>query len=252
MTSARILLARGAVILYDAEAAAGAELDVERWFDVEQWRHAAMRLNETTGRGTVVVLDHGAEKWVLRHYHRGGLVSRFVEDHYLWTGLEHSRAFREWRLLARLRRLGLPVPRPIAARIVRRGLLYRADIVTGYLGGTRPLSAHLDEGGPATEIWPRIGRMLRAFHEHGVRHPDLTAHNILIGPEGRPFLIDFDNARVASPGPWRERGLARLQRSLRKVALETGARFDARAWELLEEAYRAPVPGPEAPVADGG
>jgi 3-deoxy-D-manno-octulosonic acid kinase len=230
----------GAVVLYDAAAAGVTDAGVEHWFDREHWRDAGTPLSETTGRGAVVVVDHGAEKWVLRHYNRGGFVARFVEDHYVWTGLERTRAFREWRLLARLFALGLPVPRPVAARVARRGLLYRADIATRYLPGTRPLSAILDEDA-GVDAWPAIGAMVRAFHDCGVDHPDLTAHNILLGPEGTVFLVDFDNARVRPPGRWQEAGLARLQRSLRKVALETGADFDSGGWRLLGEAYRKPA-----------
>jgi 3-deoxy-D-manno-octulosonic acid kinase len=196
-------------------------------------------LRETTGRGAVLVLDRGSERWVLRHYNRGGIVSRFVQDHYVWTGVRRSRAFREWRLLAKLHDLSLPVPRPVAARVIRTGLIYQADIITAYLPETRPLSVYLNEGRPLTERWRGIGSMLRSFHDRGVDHPDLTAHNILLAPEGDVFLVDFDNARLRPPGRWQRSGLARLERSLRKVALETGTRFDEAGWQLLLAGYAA-------------
>ncbi len=250
LIEARVAEFGPAVVLYDAAAAADAPVPVERWFDPAYWVEAGTRLGETTGRGAIMVLDHGTEKWVVRHYNRGGFVAYFVEDHYLWTGLERSRPFREWRLLARLRRLGLPVPRPVAARVVRTGPLYRADIVTAYLPDTRPLSAHLDEGGPPPERWAAIGRMVRAFHDAGVDHPDLTAHNILLGASGETYLVDFDNARVRPQGSWHRAGLARLQRSLRKVALETGTRFDPAAWQRLEAAYAEGAPAAAAEAAE--
>jgi 3-deoxy-D-manno-octulosonic acid kinase len=235
----RVMVLGRAFVLYDAAVERAASIDVERWFDRDYWQSAGAPLGEKTGRGAVVVLEQGAARWVLRHYKRGGLVARFVEDHYVWKGLEHTRAFREWRLLAQLRALGLPVPRPIAARVERSGLLYRADIITRYLPGTRPLSAILNEAA-AVEVWAEIGAMIRAFHDCGVDHPDLTAHNILMAPEGKEvFLVDFDNAHVRPKGRWQDAGLARLERSLRKVALETGVPFDPDGWRLLEEAYRA-------------
>src|SRR5690606_4980321 len=80
------------------------------------------------------------------------------------------------------------------------------------------------------------------FHDHGVHHPDLTAHNILLDSSGRTFLVDFDNAKIRAPGPWREAGLARLGRSLREVALETGGEFAERGWRELEAGYRAGEP----------
>lgn len=236
MTEERIIQAGAAFVIHDA---AVAEHDVLCLFDGAYVERETRRLDERTGRGSVRVVDRGDERWVLRHYHRGGAISRFVEDHYLWTGLDRARSFREWRLLARLADLGLPAPRPVAARVVRRGLAYQADIVTHYLPDTRPLSAFLDEGRSLDGLWREIGRMVRAFHDHGVHHPDLTAHNILLDSSGRTFLVDFDNAKIRAPGPWREAGLARLERSLRKVALETGGEFDERGWRELEAGYRA-------------
>ncbi|HEX6994018.1 MAG TPA: 3-deoxy-D-manno-octulosonic acid kinase [Gammaproteobacteria bacterium] len=235
MTEERIVRAGRAIVVHDA---AVAERDVLCLFDGAYVERETRRLDERTGRGGVRIVDRGDERWVLRHYHRGGAVSRFVDDHYLWLGLDRARSFREWRLLARLAELGLPAPRPVAARVVRSGLAYRADIVTRYLPDTRPLSAFLDEGVPLDGLWREIGRMVRAFHDHGVQHPDLTAHNILLDPSGRTFLVDFDNARLRAPGSWREAGLARLERSLRKVALETGGTFDERGWRELEAGYR--------------
>jgi len=236
MTEERIIRAGTAFVIHDA---AVPEHDVLRLFDGAYVERETRRLDERTGRGSVRVVDRGEERWVLRHYHRGGAVARFVEDHYVWMGLDRARSFREWRLLARLVELGLPVPRPVAARVVRRGFVYQADIVTHYVPDTRPLSAFLDEGRPLDGLWREIGRMVRTFHDHGVHHPDLTAHNILLDSSGRTFLVDFDNARLRAPGAWREAGLARLERSLRKVALETGSEFDERGWRELEAGYRA-------------
>jgi 3-deoxy-D-manno-octulosonic acid kinase len=209
----------------------------EAWFDRESWLREGADVHSSTGRAPVLIGKHGTETWVLRHYQRGGFVGRFVDDHYWWLGLERTRAFVEWRLLRRMQAWGLPSPEPIAACVRRSGLLYQADIIVRFLPDTRTLSAHLRTEGVGLEVWKRIGRMLGGFHAHGVRHPDLTAHNILIDGRGEVFLVDFDNAVVCPPGPWRERGIARLQRSLRKVAMETGTTFDERAWDALVTAY---------------
>src|SRR5690606_36406588 len=235
MTDERIVRAGNAVVLRDATVVAPAVLCLCAGAYVER---ETRPLDERTGRGAVRIIDRGDERWVLRHYHRGGVISRLVDDHYIFTGLDRARSFREWRLLARLAELGLPAPRPVAARVVRVGFAYQADIVTRYLPDTRPLSAFLDDGRPLDGLWREIGRMVRAFHDHGAHHPDRTAHNILLDSSGRTFLVDFDDAKLKTPGPWREAGLARLERSLRKVALETGSDFDARGWRQLEAGYR--------------
>jgi 3-deoxy-D-manno-octulosonic acid kinase len=213
----------------------------DAWFDRSDWEAHNARRHTSTGRSPVLIRDVGNETWVLRHYSRGGLVARLIEDHYLWLGLRRTRAYREWALLRQMQHWGLPAPAPIAACVQRNGLVYRADIITRYLPDTETLSAYLRRDGVPPEVWQSIGRMVSSFHDCGVDHPDLTAHNILVDTDGCVYLVDFDNAFVRPRGHWRERGIARLERSLRKVALETGTAFDESAWQLTVEAYRATI-----------
>ena len=240
MVDGKILWSGSHAILAPASLS---EAATPAWFDAAEWQRSGVVAIETSGRGTVLIVERGTDVWVLRHYHRGGLVARFVADHYLWLGLEQTRAFREWRLLRRLRDAGLPVPNPVAAHVYRTGAIYTADIITSYLPDTHKLSWFLGQGRAPAECWARIGRMVRAVHDQGVDHPDLTAHNVLLDDRGAAFLVDFDNARVKPAGEWRRAGVQRLQRSLRKVALETGTEFDAAAWRELEAGYSAPRAG---------
>ena len=84
--------------------------------------------------------------------------------------------------------------------------------------------------------------MIRAVHDHGVDHPDLTAHNVLLDDAGNTFLVDFDNARdQAARQNGSASGIERFNRSLRKVALETGTEFDAAAWREVEAGYAGRV-----------
>lgn len=208
-------------------------------FDDPGWRRDPRRLHANKERGGVMTLDAGAETWVRRHYHRGGYVSRLVYDHYWWLGLDRTRSFREWRLLAQMRDLDLPVPAPVAARVVRSGLLYQADLITVLLRDARPLSRALTDGRVDAAVWARIGAMLGRFHAEHIDHPDLTAHNILVGSDGRAHLLDFDNAHVRPGSAWCSARIARLNRSLNKVALETGTPFDESGWRVLIGAYQA-------------
>jgi len=216
-----------------------AETPAAAWFDPAEWRRGGAVALETSGRGEVLIVPHGKETWVLRHYRRGGLVARFIDDHYVWFGADRARAFREWRLLRELRASGLPVPDPVAAHVARAGVIYTADIITAYLPNTRKLSWFIAQGRVPAESWRLVGAMIGAVHRHGVDHPDLTAHNVLLDEGGRPFLVDFDNARRKPPGAWSRLGMDRFNRSLRKVALETGTEFDAGAWAEIEAGYAA-------------
>lgn len=216
-----------------------AEAPVAGWFDPAEWRRAGAVALETSGRGEVLIVAHGAETWVLRHYRRGGLVARFIDDHYLWLGADRGRAFREWRLLRELRAAGLPVPNPVAAHVYRTGFIYTADIITSYLPNTRKLSWFIAQGRVPTGCWRQVGAMIAAVHRHGVDHPDLTAHNVLLDETGKCFLVDFDNAQRKPPGDWSRLGIERFNRSLRKVALETGTEFDSAAWAEVLAGYTA-------------
>jgi 3-deoxy-D-manno-octulosonic acid kinase len=211
------------------------------WFDRDWWAAEGAREHSITGRAGVLMLDRGDETWVYRHYHRGGLIARVVYDQYVWSGAERSRPVREWRLLDALSSRDLPAPRPVAARAVRSelGSIYRADILTVLLPDTAPLSSRLGEVWDDKRLWMAIGEMLAKFHAAGCDHPDLTAHNILIDSSTRPFLVDFDNARLRAPGAWQAAGIDRFKRSLNKVSLETGTRFDDAAWQTLTDAYAA-------------
>jgi 3-deoxy-D-manno-octulosonic acid kinase len=235
----RLVTAGQHIMLADA---ARAEPPVAAWFDASEWRRAGAVALETSGRGEVLIVAHGEETWVLRHYRRGGIVARFIDDHYLWLGESRVRAFREWRLLRKLRAAGLPVPNPVAAHVYRTGIIYTADIITAYLPDTRKLSWFIEQGRVPPDCWRRIGALIRSVHDHGVDHPDLTAHNILLDGAGHEFLVDFDNAHEKAPGPWRRAGVERFNRSLRKVALETGTEFDAAAWAEVEAGYAGVTP----------
>lgn len=215
-----------------------AEFDI-RWFDRVAWEAQGARRHTSTGRAPVLICELPTESWVLRHYSRGGLVARFVEDHYVWRGLEATRAWRELDILAQMQAWQLPAPHPVAALVSRSGLVYRADIITVYIPGTQALSALLRSDPVRESLWRRIGAMLGSFHGRGVDHPDMTAHNILVDSEQRTFLVDFDNAVIRSRGNWQKRGIARFQRSLRKVAMETGGSFSSAEWQAVIAGYES-------------
>lgn len=206
-------------------------------FEPAAWRRRGQLLGSARGRGETVFVGDGGYEYVLRHYRRGGLPGRLVRDSYLWTGLENTRAWREWRLTAELYERGLPVPRPVAARVERNGLLYRADLITLRIPQARSLAQGLAEMPLPEERWQVIGACIRRFHDAGLDHADLNAHNILLTADG-VYLIDFDRGRLCSPGHWQHRNLARLLRSLRKLYNESlNIAFSDTDWQALLAGY---------------
>jgi 3-deoxy-D-manno-octulosonic acid kinase len=218
-------------------AAAGVEPTVP-WFEPRFWIARGAVVGEFAGRGAPVLFEHEGRRFVLRHYRRGGLIARISDDRYVWTGESRTRSVHELQLLLRLHAAGLPVPRPVAARYERDGMVYRGDLITEYLTDTQTLAQRLDAGELGLSVWAAIGRCLRRFHDFGLCHVDLNAHNILLRGEDAVFLIDFDRCTRRKPGLWADANLARLRRSLDKLEdARTARRFDDTQWQCLLAAY---------------
>jgi 3-deoxy-D-manno-octulosonic acid kinase len=204
-------------------------------FDPAHWQAQGALETMSGGRGTVAFVRASPDqRWVLRHYRRGGLMTRVSGDLYLWTGADRTRSFREWRLLRQLRAWGLPVPTPVAARYRRAGLVYRADLITAELPVRRTLTQALQQASLPNETWRAIGQCVGSLHARGVQHADLNAHNLLVGVSNDIYVLDFDRGRIRARGAWERAVLARLQRSLRKVTADLPAeRFSQAHWRAL-------------------
>lgn len=224
----------GGAMLYDASRLGQPGSHV---FEPGHWRSRDALEQVRGGRGSVAFVRPGADAhWVLRHYRRGGLVARVLDDRYFWTGVESTRSFREFRLLRRLRAWSLPVPAPVAARFVRSGACtYRADLVTEELPTRETLAQSLRAGPLAPERWRALGRCVAGLHERGVHHADLNANNLLLGANvDEVYVLDFDRGRIRRRGAWEREVLARLQRSLRKVTAGLPAdRYGDEHWRML-------------------
>jgi 3-deoxy-D-manno-octulosonic acid kinase len=226
----------GGAMLYDGARCGQAPL--VQWFEPSYWHALGAAEDSAGGRGTVTFMRHGSRRWVLRHYRRGGAIARLVRDRYLWTGERRTRAFAEWRLLQELLRRGLPVPAPVAARYLREGLGYRADLITEELPTRVTLAQAMLAGKLPPARWQAVGACIARFHAEGVHHADLNAHNVLLGRHHAIYLVDFDRGRIEPRGTWEETVLARLQRSLHKLSVEDGhGAFGAQQWQWLRAGY---------------
>jgi len=223
----------GGGILYDAGLIGKAQA---QWFSRAYWAQRDALTEVAGGRGAVCFLQTSSGRWVWRHYRRGGLIAKIISDRYLWTGERRTRSFAEWCLLAELRRRDLPVPAPIAARYVRSGLLYQADLITQELPDSRTLAQAMADA-VSDDQWQAVGRTIARFHEHGVHHADLNVNNILLGADDIVYVLDFDRGRIRPRGPWEADVLARLKRSLEKISSQRGVAFDERNWKALLEGY---------------
>jgi 3-deoxy-D-manno-octulosonic acid kinase len=233
----RLLSVPGGGIVYDGARIRNPGLQM---FQPAYWasRHG---LEEVAGgRQTVYFLRSGDERWVLRHYRRGGLAAAVVKDRYLWLGAARTRCLREWRLLAELHGRSLPVPAPLAACYVRTALTYRADLITQALPASRTLADAITGAALEQQQWRQIGATIARFHAHGVHHADLNAHNVLLTAGGEVYLLDFDRGRLRPRGAWEQAVLQRLHRSLQKIQRQRrDVHFSDRAWHSLLDGTRS-------------
>jgi 3-deoxy-D-manno-octulosonic acid kinase len=211
----------------------------EELFDAKFWAARGKAQPTPGGRGASWFVHWREYHWVLRHSRRGGLLRSITRDLYLWTREARVRSFAEWRLLQLLTARDLPVPKPVAARYRRFGLLYRCDLITERIRHARPLSAALAERALPQEVWGEVGAVIARLHRAGVDHADLNAHNVLCGIGSKQIsVIDFDRGRLRKPGAWQQGNLARLRRSLEKITRSLPSdRFTQREWAWLEAGY---------------
>jgi 3-deoxy-D-manno-octulosonic acid kinase len=246
MSVERVTLAGRGCILYDASRV---RKPIDSVFDRGWWAANGTIEEVPGGRASVFLLSVEQDSWVLRHYRRGGFIANISADRYIWTGESRCRSFAEWRLLARLRSLGLPVPIPVAARYVRGTLTYTADLITEFLHDTISLAKAMTSAQVHEPVWHSVGRTIASFHAQGVHHADLNAHNVMLrlpschselestSHTADVFLLDFDRGQIREPGEWEADVLARFRRSLEKVSRLAGQVFEDRCWLWVMEGY---------------
>lgn len=210
-----------------------------RWFDPAAWGASAEPVG-SGGRGSAWFLEGDQGHWVLRHYRRGGLPGRLLENRYLYLGASRVRAIAEFSLLRSLAAQGLPVPAPVAAWYERRGLTYRTALIVERLANTQALLS-LDRA-EHVPLWEAAGHCIRRFHDAGVYHADLNATNILVRPgSGEVFLIDFDrgmqHAGDTAGAPWKAANLARLERGVYKHWSAEAESTPAPFLKALQQGY---------------
>ena len=222
--------------LYDAELLSAVQAEL---FDPRHHRQQRTIQGEALGRGTTYFVRVEDRACVLRHYQRGGVVAKFLSDQYFWTGIEQTRAWREWYLLKQLCDRGLPVPRPVAAHVVKSGIVYRADLMTIRLNSAKSLTDYLRKKDLPMAHWRNIGQTVRSFHNAGVYHADLNAHNIMLTDSGEVHLIDFDKGQICPlETSWQRANIDRLERSLQKLSSHISPfHYSATAWQQFLTGY---------------
>lgn len=207
--------------------------DPQHVFDAEFWQNAGKVIGSAQGRGTTWFVQTETIEAALRHYRRGGLFGKLVEDSYLFSSWEKTRSYQEFQLLNTLIEAGVNVPRPIAARTVKSGVTYKADLLSEKIPNARDLVSILMEKTLPAEMYQKIGHEIRKMHDAQVNHTDLNIHNILIDEQDKVWIIDFDKCYQQSGNAWKQRNLERLKRSFEKEVARSCIRWHSSEFMSL-------------------
>ncbi|RLA04891.1 MAG: 3-deoxy-D-manno-octulosonic acid kinase [Gammaproteobacteria bacterium] len=244
----QIPISNGQVLLLPSENESMLSRVCEDWFDPDYWLAKNSIAGQSRGRNTTWFIK-APEKldkafWVLRHYYRGGLVAKVSSDKYIYSGLENTRCYQELEILQEMVRLKLPVPKPVAARVIRSGLFYQADLLMEKLSAN-DLVMKLQVAAIGKDSWQRIGRTIATFHNQGIYHADLNAHNIMIDEAEKVWLIDFDRCeKRAIASSWQLNNIERLERSFNKEkGLHPSLHFEQSDWQSLKSGYMSAIRG---------
>ncbi|WP_428820128.1 3-deoxy-D-manno-octulosonic acid kinase [Microbulbifer sp. MCCC 1A16149] len=223
-------------VIYDEDIVSA---DCEKLFDLA-WLQANSHCAQVE-RGKAVMFEHDGVELVYKQYHRGGLAGRLVEKTYLYSRLANTRVWREFNMLRAMRALGLPVPRPAAARCVSvPPLVYRGALITERVADSKNLTEVLCERPVENADWEKLGELIARFHAENVYHADLNASNILLTGSGDFYLIDFDKGVIRdslSPQD-AESNVSRLRRSLDKLqGKHSPFHFSDDNWRALTSGY---------------
>lgn len=210
-----------------------------RHFDASYWQDKPGYRVVEGGRGGSIKIDLNGQAAILRQYRRGGLIHKISTDCYIWLGKKRSRPWREWRLLTDASEAGLPVAKPLGACVWKRGLTYRAAIITAYLENTETLANFLVHSSLDQALWYQLGLVIKQMQTLGFRHPDLNANNLLIDQNSKIYVIDFDKGRrMKQLDNWQWSALYRLQRSLVKIDKQKSLHYREDDWQALMDGYQ--------------
>jgi membrane-associated phospholipid phosphatase/predicted Ser/Thr protein kinase len=155
-------------------------------------------------------------KVVVREWRDGDLLWRVVrrlsrrqDTRPVRVGSPHHEVEHEASMVLLAARAGVRAPEVLLVRSFDHGagVLVERRIPGADLQHTE--AARVDDA-LLTELW----RQVALLHQAGIAHGQLVPANCMVDPDRRPWLVDFDQSRAASPGPLLDRDRAELLTAL--------------------------------------
>ena len=187
-------------------------------------------------RSTCFVTGGGEEpelfvKVVLREWRDGDLLwrswrrlTRRNQNRPVRVGSPHHEVEHEASMALLAARAGVRTPEVLLVKSFDNGagMLVQRRIDGSDLG--RLDAAGIDDA-LLTEVWRQVGLL----HKAGIAHGELVPANCMVGIDGRPWLVDFDQARVAPGSELLERDRAELLEALGGLVGQERARRSSEA-----------------------
>ena len=198
------------------------EQELEKYCDIADYESGGKVIQVFMGRGrTYLVNDPEGRRVIIRHYYRGGMMAKLLNDKFLSFSSTAERSVQEYDLLLRMRAMGLHVPTPILARVTRSGLFIRNDIITKEITGARNVGKILSERPMTDAEILKMGEAIGTLFRAGIYHSDLNINNLLLDGADNPWICDFDKCEMIKITPKRYNEMvSRLKRSFDKESEE--------------------------------
>ena len=170
-------------------------------------------------------------KVVLREWRDGDLLwrswRRLVRRHRtrpVRVGSPHHEVEHEASMALLAARAGVRTPEVLVVRSFDdgAGMLVQRRVAGHDLG---QLDAAGIDDALLSEVWRQVGRL----HKAGIAHGELVPANVMVDTDGRPWLVDFDQARVAPGREPLERDRAELLDALGALVGQERARRSSEA-----------------------
>jgi len=189
----------------------------EKLFNVNYITKEGLIKSEINGRGKTLEIEYFGKEFILKHYIRGGFISKISYDNYIFSSLASTRSVREYNLLNNLFLKGLPVPKPAALKVVKNKFTYNASLITCKIKNNGTLHDFIIKNKMNNNLWFLLEKTLKDFYEHNVYHSDLNSKNILIDSNNNFHLVDFDKSYFFYNKKLFYKSIKRLDRSLLKL-----------------------------------
>ena len=186
-------------------------------FNIDYISKEGLIKSEIVGRGKAYEIEFEGNRFILKHYIRGGFISKISYDKYFFDAIASSRAVKEYNFLNNLYSKGLPVPKPAALQVVINKFTYTADLITCKINNEGTLYDFVQAGKMNSNLWNNLENTLQKFYDENVYHSDLNTKNIIIDKASKFYVLDFDNSYFFYKNKLFKKSVIRLGRSLSKL-----------------------------------